>query len=334
MGHDHRAPLKATRRDPVQDEYDDQGAQSTVSEREELHHATPSFPSRRDIHARSARRSSARLSANRAVSGAADRSAQPRGTRRRGADIAKTVLVTALFATTVVLPTTGFVGPQLSITMPAKTLAMTTSEQSWAGSHELDVRHADDLAAVPAAASRARARTPLQMPSCVAKNGSGVSASGRAVEQLATVVWPLKNGTFTYVSPFGVRFHPIFGRMITHEGIDLAGSIGTPIYAAADGEVVDSRPEVGVGYWLRIKHTKPDGEIYYTAYAHMYASDVLVSVGDVVKAGDQVASIGNTGNSTGPHLHFEVHDASDTPIDPWQWLQDVDAKDPGSSACD
>jgi murein DD-endopeptidase MepM/ murein hydrolase activator NlpD len=113
-------------------------------------------------------------------------------------------------------------------------------------------------------------------------------------------------GTFT--SGFGGRW----GAM--HYGIDIANSIGTPIRAAEDGVVIESGPASGFGLWVRIRGD--DG--YITVYGHINRS--LVHEGEKVKAGDEIAEMGNRGNSTGPHLHFEVWTPSGQKINPLPWL--------------
>jgi murein DD-endopeptidase MepM/ murein hydrolase activator NlpD len=113
-------------------------------------------------------------------------------------------------------------------------------------------------------------------------------------------------GTFT--SGYGGRW----GTM--HMGIDIANSIGTPIRAAEDGVVIESGPASGFGLWVRIKGE--DG--YTTVYGHINRS--LVEEGEKVKAGDEIAEMGNRGNSTGPHLHFEVWTPSGEKINPLPWL--------------
>jgi murein DD-endopeptidase MepM/ murein hydrolase activator NlpD len=112
-------------------------------------------------------------------------------------------------------------------------------------------------------------------------------------------------GTFT--SGFGARWGTF------HAGIDIAGPIGTPIYAVANGTVIDAGPAQGFGLWVRIRHD--DGSI--TVYGHMY--DFFVSVGERVPAGMQIARMGNRGDSTGPHLHFEVIIGGQH-VDPLPWL--------------
>ncbi|MDI9915249.1 M23 family metallopeptidase [Rhodococcus sp. IEGM 1379] len=114
------------------------------------------------------------------------------------------------------------------------------------------------------------------------------------------------NGTFT--SNFGSRWGTL------HAGVDIAAPIGTPIVAVADGTVIDSGPASGFGMWVRLQHA--DGTI--TVYGHIDTS--VVTVGQHVMAGDQIATVGNRGFSTGPHLHFEVHLAGENKIDPLPWL--------------
>jgi len=101
-----------------------------------------------------------------------------------------------------------------------------------------------------------------------------------------------------------------------HWGIDLAAPLGTPIYAAADGVVLRAGPASGYGNAIYIQDADGNVEIY----GHMkYYS---VEAGDVVSAGDQIAKVGNQGQSTGPHLHFEIHTGgmNGKPTDPEEWL--------------
>lgn len=113
-------------------------------------------------------------------------------------------------------------------------------------------------------------------------------------------------GVFT--SGYGARWG------VFHYGIDLANAIGTPILAAADGVVAESGPASGFGLWVRIRHS--DGTI--TVYGHINRS--LVVQGQQVRAGQEIAEMGNRGNSTGPHLHFEVWNAAGQKINPLIWL--------------
>jgi murein DD-endopeptidase MepM/ murein hydrolase activator NlpD len=114
-------------------------------------------------------------------------------------------------------------------------------------------------------------------------------------------------GLFT--SGFGYRWGAL------HDGIDLAGPVGTPIYAASDGIVKEAGPtNSGYGAWVLIRHY--DGTV--TRYGHINSWNV--QVGQPVFAGDQIATIGNRGNSTGPHLHFSVLLGGTNATDPVAWL--------------
>jgi murein DD-endopeptidase MepM/ murein hydrolase activator NlpD len=111
-----------------------------------------------------------------------------------------------------------------------------------------------------------------------------------------------------WTSGFGYRWG------VLHGGIDIANAIGTPIVAASDGVVIDAGPTAGYGAWVKLRHS--DGTV--TLYGHV--NTWLVSVGQRVMAGDQIATIGNRGNSTGPHLHFEVLLGGSNRVDPVPWL--------------
>ncbi|GAB3508089.1 M23 family metallopeptidase [Amycolatopsis cihanbeyliensis] len=117
------------------------------------------------------------------------------------------------------------------------------------------------------------------------------------------------------VVPAQGRFSSGFGARWggSHYGIDIANSIGTPIVAAADGTVIEAGPASGFGLWVRVQLS--DGTIH--VYGHM--NSYSVSVGQQVKAGEKIAEIGNRGQSTGPHLHFEVWQ-SGKKVDPRAWL--------------
>jgi murein DD-endopeptidase MepM/ murein hydrolase activator NlpD len=103
-----------------------------------------------------------------------------------------------------------------------------------------------------------------------------------------------------------------------HYGIDLAAPLGTPIYAAADGVVLRAGPASGFGNAVYIQDA--DGNVHI--YGHMRYYDVRA--GDLVHAGDLIAKVGNQGQSTGPHLHYELHRGgiAGRPFDPEKWLAD------------
>lgn len=118
---------------------------------------------------------------------------------------------------------------------------------------------------------------------------------------------PLENAYIT--SSFGKRSHPVDGSDYFHKGTDFAASKGTDIVASEAGSVIYSDYSDGYGKTVIIQHA--DG--YETLYAH--CDQLFVEIGEYVEKGQVIASVGNTGRSTGPHLHFEVH-KDDTYLDP------------------
>lgn len=124
-------------------------------------------------------------------------------------------------------------------------------------------------------------------------------------------LWPLDGGIIT--SDFGMRIHPLSARLKMHEGIDIFTLEGEPIYAAAAGVVSFAGEKGGYGNCLHISH----GYGITTVYAH--CSRLLVRTGQIVKRGQVIGRVGNSGASTGPHLHFEVR-ILDKPVDPQNFV--------------
>ena len=143
--------------------------------------------------------------------------------------------------------------------------------------------------------------------------------SGQVAPGPGNKTQPVLAGTYEITSGFGPRW----GTM--HRGVDFAGPLGTPIYAATSGTVAAAGPAAGFGNWVIID-TTIDGQRLSTVYGHMSADTITVKKGDQVTAGQHIAGIGNEGGSTGPHLHFEVWqggrlpDGAGTPTDPQPWL--------------
>jgi murein DD-endopeptidase MepM/ murein hydrolase activator NlpD len=104
-------------------------------------------------------------------------------------------------------------------------------------------------------------------------------------------------------SLFGWRIHPIFGDARLHTGTDISAPMGTPIIAAWGGKVVTADFLQGYGLTVIMEH---EGGTQQTLYAHM--SEIFVQVGDEIQQGEVIGRVGSTGNSTGPHLHFEVRE--------------------------
>lgn len=164
------------------------------------------------------------------------------------------------------------------VTLPAKIAP--TAELPVAGVSEL----------VKAAQRQARRVTDTPAPARVVAAGDVQMVTGRVS------------------SGFGTRWGH------SHNGIDIAAPIGTPIRAPLSGEVVASGPASGFGLWVRVRHD--DGTL--TTYGHVNRS--LVTVGEQVTAGEEIAEVGNRGRSTGPHLHMEVRTPVGTVVNPRPWL--------------
>ncbi len=124
-------------------------------------------------------------------------------------------------------------------------------------------------------------------------------------------IQPISNKDLKRIaSGFGYRIHPIYKTLRMHEGIDFTAPIGTPIYATGDGVVERNKGRMsGYGKMVKIDH----GFGYETLYAHM--SKIIVRPGQKVKRGEIIGYVGNTGRSTGPHLHYEVR-KNGSPINP------------------
>ncbi len=117
------------------------------------------------------------------------------------------------------------------------------------------------------------------------------------LEELGSVTFPTSGPVS---SGFGMRKDPIWGTMSFHHGIDISASKGAPIYPISDGEVIFSGEKEGYGFVVEVAHSGG----YVTRYAHN--SENRVKLGDRVSASEAIALVGDTGRSTGPHLHFEV----------------------------
>lgn len=131
--------------------------------------------------------------------------------------------------------------------------------------------------------------------------------------------WPTLSTSYI-TSPFGSRLHPIQGIVKNHDGIDIGGKTGDPIYAAADGVIIYYTTMSGYGNAVMIDHgVNSEGIKLVTLYGHGSQFIDGLHVGSFVKKGDVVMKVGSTGNSTGPHVHFEVRE-NGTPVDPKKYL--------------
>ncbi|MCQ2583614.1 MAG: M23 family metallopeptidase [Treponema sp.] len=127
-------------------------------------------------------------------------------------------------------------------------------------------------------------------------------------------VCPVKATNLHVSMPFGPNIHPTRGNWYIHKGLDLSTyHSGDPVISTASGQVVTVGYDTGYGNYIIIKHNHG----FYTRYAHLSAT--RVQKGQLVNQGDVIGNIGNTGISTGPHLHYEIHIGSDV-VDPAKYL--------------
>lgn len=175
-----------------------------------------------------------------------------------------------------------------------------------------------EAAEAAAAAKKAQAAAAAAKKNTASTGSSGSSGSSSGGSAGAPVI--SGNGTFAHPCPagyvsstFGYRTQPIAGASTNHKGIDFAAATGTPIYAAAAGTVISAGYAGNAGNMLVINHG--NGLLTY----YMHCSKIYVSAGQTVSRGQNVATVGTTGNSTGPHLHFQVM-LNGTPVNPANYL--------------
>jgi murein DD-endopeptidase MepM/ murein hydrolase activator NlpD len=127
-------------------------------------------------------------------------------------------------------------------------------------------------------------------------------------------IWPIKGGLGHISMYFGQNINPFSGQYYIHKGIDISTyRSGDPVVSTANGQVVTIDYDENFGNYILIKHTHG----YYTRYAHLLSA--RVRLGQRVQQGDVIGYIGNTGLSTGPHLHYEIHIGSDV-VDPYSYI--------------
>lgn len=150
----------------------------------------------------------------------------------------------------------------------------------------------------------------------IARELGGTTGSGKFA---GTMAWPVP-GFYRVTSNFGWRIHPVFGTRRFHAGIDIGKNgdqpiLGAGIVAAGDGKVISAGYRGGYGNTVLIDH----GNGVVTLYAHQKSGGIKVGVGQEVKKGQRIGTVGSTGYSTGPHLHFEVR-VNGQPVNPMNYL--------------
>jgi murein DD-endopeptidase MepM/ murein hydrolase activator NlpD len=148
----------------------------------------------------------------------------------------------------------------------------------------------------------------------------GLARDSFEVSSYTTVQWPVDPST-PVASRFGYRVAPCAGCSSFHQGTDLDPGRGTPIAAIADGVVTEvGNPSGGLGVYAIIRHNV-DGVIFSSLYGHMELGSLRLAVGQTVTRGQLVGLVGDTGASTGAHLHFGIEDSSGTLIDSLAWIR-------------
>ena len=227
----------------------------------------------------------------------------------------------ALAAVTLAGATPAFANSSANADISAPLRAAQTAKQNTSGSGDEQFKHlfsswqslentgVPALAAVAdakdmAAAGHAKSLTPAPAGAFAALGmPSKVSIPSRM---------PVEGVNLT--SGYGMRWHPVVGGRRAHKGVDLAGPIGTPIHASADGVVSKAEWFSSYGLYVSLEH---GGDIQ-TRYGHM--SRLNVAAGQRVRKGDVIGFIGSTGRSTGPHLHYEVRIAGEA-VNPIPYMQ-------------
>ena len=229
------------------------------------------------------------------------RAARPRPARRPG------VLLGALLTGGLAAAFLGFSGPAGAASENTSVLA---AQQAMLGAEEqLEVL---PQASVTVAEAEARLREVAASRAARVEAAVAAEAAAAAAAEAARpkTVLPVDGARLT--SGYGGRWGTF------HYGIDLAAPMHTPEYAAADGVVLRAGSASGFGLAVYILHENGD----VTVYGHM--DEILVEPGDYVDAGETIALLGNRGQSTGPHLHFEVHEGGmdGTRVNPVPWLRE------------
>jgi murein DD-endopeptidase MepM/ murein hydrolase activator NlpD len=149
----------------------------------------------------------------------------------------------------------------------------------------------------------------------------------RGAAQKVDVAVPSINpvNAMRFTSLFGYRSDPFQGRRKNHKGLDIAGPIGTPIYATADGIIGRAQWVSGYGKYIEVEH----GNAIQSRYGHLSAMNV--ASGQRVKQGDIIGFMGSTGRSTGSHLHYEVRIGGE-PVNPMSFLSPVANSDSAANA--
>jgi murein DD-endopeptidase MepM/ murein hydrolase activator NlpD len=199
--------------------------------------------------------------------------------------------------------------------------AKDATDESYTADAKGDTAKGDPARGDPAKGDTAKGDAAGKASSPKNQTGAAAGAAAAAAEAAAEATPDKPKADTSSLGGAGIQM--ITGRVtsgfgarwgVRHDGLDIAAPIGTPIRVPIGGTVIDSGPASGFGLWVRVRHA--DGAI--TTYGHINRS--LVTNGEQVKAGQEIAEVGNRGQSTGPHLHIEVMTPGGTKINPRPWL--------------
>jgi len=239
------------------------------------------------------------------------------GRRRSNASRGLTLLTMAFVATVTIatsLPSAAFLTGQDIAQANVVTDAPATSIPS----QSIALSAAPEARVVGGTDDAFTATTPQQI--MLAQTSKGAGAFTNDIN--GTIQWPFASGV-PISGVFGKRIAPCSnGCSSNHQGVDFAPGLGAPIQAIADGVVREAvNSDTGLGVHLVIDHVI-DGQLVTSVYGHQLPGSLRVKAGDPVKVGQQLGQVGNTGASTGPHLHLEIRMADGTAVDPFAWLQE------------
>jgi murein DD-endopeptidase MepM/ murein hydrolase activator NlpD len=184
--------------------------------------------------------------------------------------------------------------------MSQELLEMMNAYQEKLAEEEEERRRQEEEAAAAAAAAAAEAERQRQEEAAAAAASQSSSSSSSTSVSTSGFILPVPAGSATITDAFGMRYHPIKETYSMHSGVDLACAQGTTVSAAKGGTVVEAAYNSTYGNYVTISHS--DGTS--TLYGHM--DTLTVSAGDYVSQGTQIGTVGSTGLSTGPHLHFQI----------------------------
>ena len=204
----------------------------------------------------------------------------------------------------------------VSVSLPARAV---NADVSAAASPDVSAAPAQRLP-VSTAPTAAIVRDGFTSKAAPPKPKPAVKAAAAAVAAAPSVVWPFP-GSVPIAGGYGPRVPPCAGCSSFHKGLDMNPGAGTPIRAVAGGVVrlATAYDNGGLGVHVIIDH-RIGGKLVSSLYAHMVQGSLAVHQGQTVAVGQRLGSVGTTGQSTGPHLHFEILLGGVTPTDPYAWL--------------